>query len=114
LNTLKPKGGLVKETEVKLDGNEIKQTLKVAGEDLLKTVKEVVKEVGVRRIIIKNDEGETCLEVPVAVAGVTTLLLPVVVAVSAIAALCANYTIEVVKVVPEEKPAETPPEAPKA
>jgi hypothetical protein len=94
-------------TEFKLDGKEIKETLKVAGDDLVKTVKELYKQAGVRRIIIKNDEGETCLEVPVAVAGVTTLLLPVIVAISAIAVLCANYTIEVVKVVPDEaKPAE--------
>ena len=42
----------------------ITEELKVKGEDLLKKVKELIHEGNIRRIIIKNDEGETYIEIP--------------------------------------------------
>jgi len=51
----------------------------------------------VRRIIIKNDRGETLVELPLTVGVVGALLVPVWAAVGAIAALAAKLTIVVEK-----------------
>lgn len=71
---------------------------KVSGERLLSRVKELVHEGNIRRITIKNDEGRTLLEIPLTVGVVGAVLVPVFVAVGAIAALAADYTLEVEKV----------------
>ncbi|MBE9480738.1 MAG: DUF4342 domain-containing protein, partial [Bacteroidetes bacterium] len=51
----------------------------------------------VRKIIIKNEEGKTYLEIPVTIGIVGALIAPVLAAVGAIAALAANFKIEVIK-----------------
>jgi hypothetical protein len=71
------------------------ETQKVSGERLLSRIKELIHEGNVRRIIIKNDEGHTFLEIPLTVGVVGALLLPVWVAVGAVAALANDYTLDV-------------------
>lgn len=75
-----------------------KEELKVSGDQLVETVKKLVRETNVRRVIIKNEKGETLIEVPATVAAVGTILLPVLAALGAIAALVTNCTVEVEKV----------------
>lgn len=70
---------------------------KVKGEDLLKKVRELIHEGNVRRIIIKNEDGKSILEIPLTFGLVGALLLPVLAAVGAIAALASHYTIEVIR-----------------
>jgi len=69
----------------------------VSGESLLAKVKELVHEGNIRRIIIKNEEGATLIEVPLTLGVVGIALLPVWAAIGAIAALVANCTIVVEK-----------------
>ena len=69
----------------------------VKGDDLLKKIKEIIHEGNVNRIIIKNEEGKTYLEIPVTIGVIGTVLLPIFAAVGALAALAANFTIEVVR-----------------
>jgi hypothetical protein len=73
------------------------EEIKVSGQQLVETVKKLVHEANVRHLIIKNEKGEKLIEVPVSVAGVGALLLPVLAAIGAIAALVTNCTIVVVK-----------------
>jgi hypothetical protein len=73
------------------------EEIKVSGQQLVETVKKLVHEANVRHLIIKNEKGEKLIEVPVSVAGVGALLLPVLAAIGAIAALVSNCTIVVVK-----------------
>jgi hypothetical protein len=68
---------------------------KVTGERLLQTVKRLVHEGNIRRISIKDDKDRTILEIPLTLGVVGAVLLPVWVALGAIAALAADYTIEV-------------------
>ena len=82
--------------------------------DLWETIKNLAHEVNVRRIIIKNKEGETFLEIPVTVASIAFILVPLASLIGGLVALATDFKIEVVKIVPEEKPAEAPSEAPKA
>lgn len=70
------------------------EEIKVAGEDLLATVKKLVHEAGVRRIVIKNAEQRLLLEIPLVLGIAGIALLPVWSAVALIAALvtdCAIY-----------------------
>ena len=69
----------------------------VSGENLLARVKELIHQGNIRRIIIKNDEGKAILEIPLNVGLVGAMLLPIWVAVGAIAALAADYKLEVEK-----------------
>ena len=68
---------------------------KVTGEKLLQTAKRLVHEGNIRRISIKDDKDRTILEIPLTLGVVGAVLLPVWVALGAIAALAADYTIEV-------------------
>lgn len=68
---------------------------KVKGARLLERIKSLVHQGNVRRIVIKGEEGHTLMEIPLTVGVVGAALMPVWVAVGAIAALAADYTIEV-------------------
>jgi hypothetical protein len=76
-----------------MDTNEFK----VKGSELLKKVEELIKEGSIRRIIIKNDEGKTYIEIPLTIGVIGAVIAPILAAVGAIAALAANFTIEVVR-----------------
>jgi hypothetical protein len=72
-------------------------TFNVKGEDLLRKIKEIIHEGNVNRIIIKNEEGKTYLEIPVTIGVIGTVLMPVFAAIGALAALAANFRIEVIR-----------------
>jgi repressor of nif and glnA expression len=74
-----------------------KEEFKVSGEDVVKKLKELVKEGNIRRIIIKNEENKTLIEIPLTVGAVGIVLLPMWAAIGAIAALVTNCTIVVEK-----------------
>ena len=76
----------------------------VDGDYLVHKIKELVHEGNIRRIIIKNENGERLIEVPLTIGAVGVVLLPVWAAIGAIAALVTNCTIVVEKV--EEQPKE--------
>ena len=73
------------------------EEMKVKGEDLLKKVKELIHEGNIRRIIIKNENGETYIEIPLTLGVVGMVVAPILAAVGAIAALASHFTIEIVK-----------------
>ena len=87
-----------------------KTILKVKGTDLLKKIKAVLNEGNVRRIIIKDEKGNEYLEIPVNVGVLGAVFAPILVAVGAIAAMAASFTIEVIKreEVKKRKPAKSP------
>ena len=70
---------------------------KVAGDRLVERIKELVRQGNIRRVIVKNDDGKTLMEIPLTIGVVSAVLLLVWVALGAIAALAAQYTIEVEK-----------------
>ena len=70
---------------------------KVKGEDLLRKVRELINEGNVNRIIIKDNTGKTYLEIPVALGLIGALIAPILAAVGALAALAADFTIEVIR-----------------
>jgi len=73
------------------------EEFKVSSDEILKKVKEIIKEGNARRIIIKNEKDEVLMEIPLTFAVVGTVFAPVLAAVGALAALVTNCTIVVEK-----------------
>ncbi len=77
------------------DASAEKETTKVSADALVGKVKGLIHEGNVRRILVKNSEGHTVMEIPVTAGVIAAVALPIVTAVSAIAALANDWTIEV-------------------
>lgn len=75
---------------------------RVTGERLLTKIRELVHQGNIRRIIIKNERDQVLIEVPLTIGVVGTILVPVWVAIGAMAALLANFNITVEKL--EQEP----------
>jgi len=70
---------------------------KVKGKELLEKIEELIREGNVRRIIIKNTEGKTFIEIPLSVGVIGVLAAPIVAAIGALAGVVAKFTVEVIK-----------------
>jgi hypothetical protein len=77
--------------------SERQEEFKVSGEELLGKVKQLIHEGNVRRIIIKDKDSKTLIELPLTVGVVGVVLAPILAAVGAIAALVTECTILVVR-----------------
>jgi len=73
----------------------IEESIKVKGEELLKKVKQIIKEGNVRKITIKDKSGKTLIVLPLTIGVVGAVLAPVLAAVGAIAALITECTISI-------------------
>lgn len=72
-----------------------KEEFRVNGEEVLAKIKELIKAGNIRRIILKNEEGNTILEIPLTFAVVGAVLAPMLAAIGAVAALLTKCTIVV-------------------
>jgi hypothetical protein len=73
------------------------EEFKVEGEKLIGKVKEVIHEGNIRRIIIKDKDGKTMLEIPMTFGVVGALIAPQLAAIGAIAALLTEATVVIEK-----------------
>lgn len=70
------------------------RTFRVQGDELLKRVKEIIREGNARRVVVKQGT-RTVVEFPVTVGVVGAVAAPALAAVGAVAALLSECTIEV-------------------
>lgn len=87
-----------KKAEEKKEEKKRTEEFKLNGSQVVDKIKELIHEGNIRRIILKNNEGETLIEIPLTLGLVGVALMPVLAAVGAIAALVAKMTIVVEKV----------------
>lgn len=71
------------------------QEFTLSGDEVVHKVKELLHEGNIRRIIIKNEEGRTMLEVPLTIGVIGAALLPVLAAIGALAAIATRCTLVV-------------------
>ena len=94
------------------------ESIKVEGGELLDKVKGLIREGNVRRIVIRQGEGDRPVaEFPLTVGVVGAVAAPVLAAVGALAALLTSCTIEVERVGPpivEAPPVQRPEDPPKS
>jgi hypothetical protein len=83
------------------------EEIEVNARDMVERVKELIQEGNVRRLIIKKENGDLLLEVPlttgVVAGGMITLFAPILAALGAMAALLTKVKFEIVRVEDEEK-----------
>lgn len=84
-------------SEEKKEGAKRTEEFKISGSELVDKIKELIHQGNIRRIIIKNEEGKTYLEIPLTWGLVGAAFMPVFAAVGAIAALVAKFNIVVEK-----------------
>ena len=79
--------------------NEMEKThteeFKVNGDDLVASIKKLINEGNIRRILIKDEKDNILIEIPLTLGVVGVILLPVWAAIGAIAALVTKCTIVV-------------------
>lgn len=69
---------------------------KISGKELLAKIEELIKEGNATRIIVKDENGKTFIEIPVTVGVIGAMFAPIVAAVGALAGIAAHYTVEVI------------------
>jgi len=74
------------------------EEFEVTGEKLLATVRELVHQGNVRRIVIRNAKGMTLLEIPLVLGIAGAVLVPVWAAIGALAALLVKFTLVIERV----------------
>lgn len=74
------------------------EEFRLSGDKVVEKIKELIKEGNIRRIIIKNEDEETIMEIPVTFAVVGTLIAPILAAVGAVVALVTSCVIIVERI----------------
>lgn len=69
----------------------------VSADQLLKKVKQIIREGNARKISIRSEAGKVLMEIPLAFGILGVVLAPVWIAIGTIAALAGKYTIVVEK-----------------
>jgi hypothetical protein len=85
-------------TEQEKKGKTRTEEFKLSGSEIINKIKELIHEGNIRKIILKDEEGRTFLEIPLTIGLVGALIAPVWAAIGAIAALVSKLTIVVERV----------------
>jgi hypothetical protein len=78
------------------------EEVNVLAKDLVDKVRSLIHEGNVRRIIIKDEQGHTFIEIPITFAAIGIIAAPVLAAVGAISAMAAKFTIVIERVEPKQ------------
>jgi hypothetical protein len=82
------------------DTHKITEEIKISGEKLMAEIEKLIHEGNVNHIVIKNAEGHTLVEFPVAIGVLGFVLAPFLAAVAAIATFAADFTVVVTRTEP--------------
>jgi len=74
-----------------------KEEFTVDADELVRIVKELFHEGNIRRIIIKDEQGNRLLDIPVTIGIIGAVIAPWLAALGAIAAIASKCTIEVIR-----------------
>jgi Domain of unknown function (DUF4342) len=84
-------------TDEKKNEKKRSEEFKISGSEILSKIKDLIHEGNIRRIILKDENGRTFLEIPLTVGIVGAAVAPVLAAIGAAAALVTKMTIVVEK-----------------
>ena len=80
------------------------ETMKVTGETLIDTIKSLLHEGNIRRIIVKDEKGKVLVEFPMTFGVIGALLSPVLTVLATFLVLVKEYTITVERIKESKKP----------
>jgi hypothetical protein len=69
------------------------EEIKVSGEKVKETLKRIIREGNVPRIILRNPQGRTLIDMPLTAGIAASVLLPLWVTIGSIVAMATDYTI---------------------
>ncbi len=78
------------------------EEIRVKGGELKDKVKDLLHEGNVRRVIVKDGDGNTVMEIPVTAGVVVAVIAPILTALGAIAALASEWSIQIQRKQPDE------------
>ena len=78
------------------------ETIKVTGETLLETLKKLLKEGNIRRIVIKDEKDKVLIEFPMTLGVISAVLSPVLTVLATLIVLFKEYTITVERVIDKD------------
>lgn len=82
------------------------EELEVAGSQLVERVRELIEQGNIRRLIIRNSEGRTLIEIPLTIGvvagGAIAIFYPVLAGLAVIGGLVARVRIEIIRDLPAE------------
>lgn len=81
----------------------VREEIRVTADKLVDTVRTLIHEGNVRRLYVRHGD-RTVIEIPLAVAAVGVLVAPLLAAIGALAAIAADYTLEVERETESSKP----------
>ncbi|MFW5979767.1 MAG: DUF4342 domain-containing protein [Halanaerobiales bacterium] len=76
---------------------EDKTEYKVKGQELIEKIKELIKKGNIKKITVRNEQGETVLEIPVTAGVVGLVLFPYIGILAGLAAMLKEYKLEIDK-----------------
>lgn len=91
------------ETADSKNGENWSEEFVVAANELVDFVKNIAREAGVRRIVVKNEARNINLEIPLVLGVIGAFAVPVITTLSFVAAMVSECTIQVVRAEPVEK-----------
>ena len=93
------------------DPKPVPEAINVSGGELVDKVKALIRQGSIRRLVVRRASGEALMEIPlnygIGVSGVLLLMAPVLAALAAMAALIAQFRIEI------ERDPQAPPALPR-
>ncbi|GJM42594.1 MAG: hypothetical protein DHS20C20_28760 [Ardenticatenaceae bacterium] len=99
---------VINEEDVAEEGESWREEFVAAGEDMVNMVKNMMHETAVRRVVVRNEERNINLSLPLAVGlpGIALAILwaPFIAAVAVVGALAIDCTITVERVAEEKEP----------
>lgn len=100
-NIEKIQAEVVSTPETEIEEKFATEEFRISGDTLVTKIKELIHQGNIRRIIIKNEEGGTLIEIPLTIGVVggviSAALFPVIAAVGVIGAMVTHLTIVVEK-----------------
>ncbi len=78
---------------------ETREKIRVTADKLFETVKQLIHEGNVRRLVIRQGD-RTIMEIPLTIAAVGVVVAPVLAAIGALAAVAGDYTLEIERETP--------------
>ena len=66
-------------------------------EEIIEKIEELIKDGNLRRIVIKDQDDEVFIEIPILIGAIVTVAAPFVTAVGAVAGYAANFSVEIIK-----------------
>ena len=87
-------GGVIEQKEGAMAQGTV-ETIRVRGAELRDKLNEVIREGNARRIMVKNDQGRTVIQLPLSFGLIGIVAAPLAVAIGALVGMSQRWTLEV-------------------